>query len=164
MDDVTNWMYVVDRVNEKILRIPEWKNEINVTLKSTDLFIDGIIGMIVSYADYEILSKTFFNVMRYDYRLFGGRVGIKLLQFDEGKYMLSRQGASSLSMITSFLNYQSRGGSCVLGELKKSEMTPENIVRLFVSIHQYESEGRFFDILKLEECKNILNCEEYFVT
>ena len=155
-----DWILVVDRVNEKILRILEWRDEINMSLKSTNVFIDGIIGMIISYAEYEKSSQ---DIKEYKYSLFGELVGIRFFIFGgPDDFSLGYSSFIGLSIVNNSLQYSSDGRVTTYIWLDKIEMTTENISTLFLTCHQYELENRVFSFEKWNNCQNVFNCDEYF--
>ena len=161
MHNVADWVRVVDRVNDKILRIPEWTDEVNLTMKSTNLFIDGLIQEILSYAEYEKYRDN----DEYLYKLFDSRVGMRAHCYVDQFPFLERSGVGDISLVDGFIQYRADGLFSSAKSIESTKSTPENILTLFLRIFQHESAGRKFNFFKwhqLDDSKDILNCDQYF--
>ena len=151
---------VVDQINEKILRIPEWKNEVKTVLKSTNLFINGLVEIILLFAEYEKYDTTnnTRDEIQYNYCVFGVQVGVRVYEVDNN-IMFERSDFKGLFMIGNILEYNVHGS---LSRVADFVITATNVLTLFLKFHQYELENRFFNFRKWNNCYNLLDCDYYF--
>ena len=171
MSELHNWSYVVDQVNEKILRTLEWKSEVNTSLKQTNLFIDGIIDIILLYADYEKTEKVGESFpKRYNYFLYGSIVGLSFVEYEDRLFSLTYMTNADcrlpgLWFSRNLIRYSTSDSHrhARWRDFGGYKTAPIDIIKLLLEFHRREINGYTFDAVKWNNSKNLLDYDSYFI-